>query len=345
MKAAVFRGVDRLLSVEEMPLPQAGAGELVLRVHYCGVCGSDLHATHPGLFTVKDGTVLGHEFAGEVVESGAIGWKVGERVTALPNNACRSCTEEGHHECRDGLGMVCPHNRLTGFSPSRPGAMAEYVKVPAGQALRLPGTVSQREGALIEPLAVGLHAVQSGRVGLGSRVLVIGAGPIGLAVTAFARQAGASRVVVSESAAGRRELAAGFGATALVDPGVEEVGPAFARHAGGPPDVIFECVGVAGLLQQCIELAPPRGRIVVVGVCATEDRVVPQRAMAKALSLQFVMGYAKADWRRVLELLDAGRIDPSAMVTDVVGLADLPAAFEALRQPGRQIKLLVLPGG
>ncbi|MDN8616574.1 zinc-binding dehydrogenase [Variovorax ginsengisoli] len=345
MKAAVFRGSDRLLAIEELPLPQAGAGELVLRVHYCGVCGSDLHATHPGLFTVKEGTVLGHEFAGEIVESGATAWKVGERATALPNNACRACTDEGFRECRDGLGMICPHNRLTGFSPNRPGALAEYVKVPAGQAIRLPGAVNAREGAMIEPLAVGLHAVQSGQVGLGCKVLVIGAGPIGLAVTAFARQAGATRVAVSERAPGRREVAARFGATALIDPAAEEVGPAFARHAGGPPDVIFECVGVAGLIQQCIELAPPRGRIVVVGVCATEDRVVPQRAMAKELNLQFVMGYAKADWRRVLDLLDAGRVDPQAMLTDVVGLDELPAAFEALRRPTTQIKLLVAPGG
>ncbi|MES2530053.1 MAG: zinc-binding dehydrogenase [Pseudomonadota bacterium] len=344
MKAAVFRGVDRLLSIEDLPLPQAGAGELVLRVHCCGVCGSDLHATHPGLFTVKSGTVLGHEFSGEIVESGAAGWKVGERVTALPNNACAGCVADGHRECRDGLGMICPNNRLTGFSPNRPGALAEYVKVPVGQTLRLPDAVGEREGALIEPLAVGLHAVQAGRVGLGDRVLVIGGGPIGLAVTAFSRQAGATRVVLSEFAAGRRDMAGHFGATAAIDPAAENVAEAFARTAGGPPDVIFECVGAPGLIQQCVELAPPRGRVVVVGVCPTEDRVVPQRAMAKELSLQFVMGYGKPDWRRVLELLDAGRVDPGPMVTDMVDLNALPAAFEALRRPTTQIKLLVRPG-
>lgn len=344
MKAAVFRGVDRLLSIEDVPLPQAGPGELVLRVFHCGVCGSDLHATHPGLFTVRSGTVLGHEFAGEIVESGATDWKPGERVTALPNNACGSCTAEGHRECRDGLGMICPHNRLTGFSPSRPGGLAEYVKVPVGQALRLPDAVGDREGALIEPLAVGLHAVQSGKVGLADRVLVIGGGPIGLAVSAFSRQAGATHVVVSELASGRRETAARFGATAAIDPAAGDVGEAFARATGGAPDVIFECVGAAGLIQQCVDLSKPRGRVVVVGVCPTEDRVLPQRAMAKEISLQFVMGYGKPDWRRVLDLLDAGSIDPVPMVTDTVGLAELPAAFEALRRPSTQIKLLVRPG-
>jgi (R,R)-butanediol dehydrogenase/meso-butanediol dehydrogenase/diacetyl reductase len=345
MKAAVFRGVDRLLSIEDVPLPQAGPGELVLRVHYCGVCGSDLHSTHPGLFVVKDGTVLGHEFSGEIVESGASDWKAGERVTALPNNACSGCVAQGFQECREGLGMICPHNRLTGFSPNRPGGLAEYVKVPAGQAIRLPTAVGEREGAMIEPLAVGLHAVEAGRIGLGARVLVIGAGPIGLAVTAFARQAGAAHVVVSEFASGRRAIAGHFGATALIDPSVDDVGPAFAKAAGAPPDVIFECVGIAGLIQQCVEMSKPRGRIVVVGVCPTEDRVMPQRAMAKEISLQFVMGYGKTDWRRVLDLLDAGRVEPGAMVTDTLSLEALPEAFEALRQPTTQIKLLVRPGG
>lgn len=344
MKAAVFRGVDRLLSIEDIPLPQAGAGELVLRVHYCGVCGSDLHSTHPGVFTVKDGTVLGHEFSGEIVESGAAGWKVGERITALPNNACTACVAEGHRECKDGLGMICPANRLTGFSPNRPGALAEYIKVPAGQALRLPASVGEREGAMIEPLAVGLHAVEAGKVRLGDRVLVIGAGPIGLAVTAFARQSGATHVVVSEYAQGRRDTAALFGATAAIDPRADDVGAAFAKAAGGAPDVIFECVGAAGLIQQCVELSKPRGRVVVVGVCPTEDHVLPQRAMAKEISLQFVMGYGKPDWRRVLDLLDAGRVDPAPMVTDTVTLDALPAAFEALRRPTTQIKLLVRPG-
>lgn len=341
MKAAVFRGVDKLLSIEDVPLPQAGAGELVLRVHYCGVCGSDLHSTHPGVFTVREGTVLGHEFSGEIVESGAAGWRVGERITALPNNACSGCTGEGHHECKHGLGMICPNNRLTGFSPNRPGALAEYVKVPAGQALRLPGSVGEREGAMIEPLAVGLHAVDAGKVKLGDRVLVIGAGPIGLAVTAFSRQAGATHVVVSEYAPGRRDMAGRFGATASIDPKADDVGAAFAKAAGGAPDVIFECVGVAGLIQQCVELSKPRGRIVVVGVCPTEDRVLPQRAMAKEINLQFVMGYGKPDWTRVLDLLDAGRVDPAPMVTDTVSLDELPMAFEALRRPTSQIKLLV----
>ena len=343
MKAAVFRGVGRPLSIEDVALPQAGAGELVLRVHYCGVCGSDLHATHPGLFVVPDGTVLGHEFSGEIVESGSADWKVGQRITALPNNACAECRAQGFQQCKDGLGMICPQNRLTGFSPKRPGALAQYVKVPAGQAIALPSGVGDQEGAMIEPLAVGLHAVDAGQVSLGARVLVIGAGPIGLAVTAFARQAGAAHVVVSELASGRRAIAADFGATALIDPATEDVGAAFARAAGAPPDVIFECVGVAGLIPQCVDLSKPRGRIVVVGVCPTEDRVTPQRAMAKELSIQFIMGYGKTDWRRVLDLLDAGRIAPGAMVTDSVSLDELPAAFEALRRPTGQIKLLVRP--
>ena len=134
MKAAVFHELGRPLAIENVAEPQAGPGEIVLKVHYCGVCGSDLHSTHPGVFVVPDGTILGHEFAGEIVESGAPGWKVGEMATALPNNACEECRSLGLGECKDNLGIVCPKNTLTGFHPTAQGAYAEYVKFSAKEA-------------------------------------------------------------------------------------------------------------------------------------------------------------------------------------------------------------------
>ena len=123
MRAAVFHELGKPLRVETVDKPQAGPGEIVLKVHYCGICGSDLHSTHPGVFVVPDGTILGHEFAGEIVELGAPGWKVGEMATALPNNACEDCRKLGLGECKDNLGIMCPKNTLTGFHPSAQGAM------------------------------------------------------------------------------------------------------------------------------------------------------------------------------------------------------------------------------
>lgn len=343
MKAAVFHGLGNPLAVEDMPEPTAGPGEVVLKIAYCGICGSDLHATHPGVFVVPDGTILGHEFTGEVVQSNAPGVATGQFVTALPLHACDECRAEG--VCKDGLGILCPRNTIIGFAPNAQGAYAEYVKVNARHVLPLPAGVAPREGATVEPLAVGLNAAEQGEVRLGDRVLVLGAGPIGLAVVAFAKLAGAAAVVVSEYAEGRRRKAEQFGATGLIDPGREEVGPAFAAAAGGPPDVIFECVGVPGMIQTCLTLARPFGRIVLVGVCMEEDRLVPIAGTFKAASLRFVLGYQHRHFRLVLDLLGAGRVDPRPMITDEVTLADLPSAFEALRRPRDQVKVLIRPRG
>jgi (R,R)-butanediol dehydrogenase/meso-butanediol dehydrogenase/diacetyl reductase len=342
MKAAVFQGVGKPLAIETVPTPQAGPGELVLRVHHCGICGSDLHATQEGTFLVPNGTVLGHEFAGEIVESGAADWKVGDMVTALPLFSCLECAPRG--ECKDGLGILCGRNRIVGLNLATPGAYAEYVKVSARETMRLPAQVKTREGATTEPLSVGLHAVHCGKVGIGDRVLVLGAGPIGLAVAIFARIAGARNVVVSEYAPARREAAGALGATAVIDPAREDVAEAFRKHAGGPPNVIFESVGLPGMIQKCVDMAGVQARVVVVGVCMHEDRFLPMIANFKEISIQFVMGYLRSDWRIVLDLLDSGRVDPRALITDEVSLAQLPAAFEGLRKPSTQIKILVRPG-
>ena len=343
MKAAVFHELGKPLAIETVARPQAGPGELILKVHYCGVCGSDLHATRPGVFVVPDGTILGHEFAGEIVESGAPGWKVGEMATALPNNACDECRAEGLGECKDKLGIMCPKNTITGFNTTAQGAYAEYVKVSAKEALRLPASVEARAGATVEPLAVGLHAATRGKVAMGEKVLIMGAGPIGLAVTIFAKLAGARDVIVSEFAQSRREAAGALGATAMIDPAKEDVAEAFAKHAGGPPDVIFECIGVPGMIQKCVDLSKPFGRIVVVGVCMVEDTMVPISAIFKEVNIQYVLGYGRPDWRLVLDLLDSGRVNPRPLITDIVTLDHLPEAFEALRKPTTQIKVMVQP--
>jgi (R,R)-butanediol dehydrogenase/meso-butanediol dehydrogenase/diacetyl reductase len=345
MKAAVFHEIGKPLAIETVATPQAGPGELVLKVHYCGICGSDLHATLPGVFVVPGGTILGHEFAGEIVDSGAPGWKIGEMVTAVPLYACADCRALGTTECKDNLGILCPKNTIVGLHPDVPGAYAEYIKIGAREALRLPSAVRTREGATVEPLAVGLHAVAKGHVGFGDRVLILGGGPIGLAVTVFAKLAGARDVIVSEYAAGRREVAGAMGATAVIDPASGPVAEAFARIAKAPPDVVFDCVGVPGTLAQSIDLSRPFGRIVIVGVCMVEDRFLPLSAIFKELNIQFVLGYGRPDWRTVLDVLDSGRVDPRPMITDEVSLDQLPSSFEALRKPTTQIKVLVRPNG
>jgi 2-desacetyl-2-hydroxyethyl bacteriochlorophyllide A dehydrogenase len=340
VKAAICHGLGKPLSIEIAADPAPEPGKIVLRVEACGICGSDLHATDDGVFLQAPGTILGHEFSGEVVDTGGTAIKRGARATAVPINPCGRC-----QMCREGRGILCTTNRITGLSLDAPGAYAEYVKIGAEQLIQLPDGVSFEEGAMVEPLAVGLHAVAETEIPVGARVLIIGVGPIGLSVTAFARLRGAARVVVSERAAARREAAKGFGATDVIDASaVDNLGVAFADAAGGPPDVIFDCVGAPGLIQTCVELSRPRGTLVVVGVCMKPDMLVPIAAILKELRMQFILGYVDRDFSKVLDFLGQGRIEVRRMLTDNVGFDRLPAAFEALRKPSSQFKVLVRPG-
>ncbi len=338
MRAAVFHEVGRPLAVEERQRPVAAEGEIVVKIAFAGICGSDLHATEKSPVPLEAGTVLGHEFAGEVFETASPDWQVGERVIGVPLRECDDCRPLG--ACREGLGILCPRNRIVGMSAAVPGAYAEYVRLGARHALRVPEGIGLREAALAEPLAVGAHAVRLAGSLYGRNVLVVGAGPIGLAVVAFARFAGARGIAVSEIDPVRRARAETFGATALLDP----AGAALADMVtGAAPEVIFECVGVPGLLQQCIALAPTRGRIVVVGVNRGEDTILPRTAIRKELALQFVLGYQHEDFALVLDLMAQNRIDTASLVSRVISLDELPDTFERLRRPGPDAKVLIDP--
>lgn len=340
MKAAVFKEVGSPLVVENVEDPVPEATGLVMKVSYCGVCGTDLHATREGLTTACCGQVLGHEYVGEIVDVGkdAEGdWKVGDRVCALPFIACGKCLP-----CAAGHFFECQNKRTSGVDA--PGGFAEYVATGARETLRLPDSLELQSASLVEPLAVGIHAVRIADVKAGSRVLVIGAGPIGLTVALWARFFGARDVVVSELASSRSALAKKMGATSVIQPdpaaGAEDLLAQYIAEAGGPPDVIFECVGAPGLLQQCIEIAPQRGKIIPVGVCEKPDAIMPFFGLVKELQIQFAIAYTKDDFETCLAMLAEGRIDVSPMITDIVSLDDLPDAFEALRTPSHQCKVL-----
>ena len=287
MKAAVFHETGKPLTIEEAPEPTLQVGDLIVRVASCGICGTDLHQASlpPG---PPRGTVMGHEFAGEVVAVGSEArgdWKTGDRVSALPYIGCGHCAA-----CLTGDGFQCAQVQVTGLG-QLPGAYAEYVRVGSSEALRL-------------------------------RV-----------------------VAVSELAPARLALADAFGATHTIDASQQDVGEAFRQAAGGQPDVIFECVGVPGLLQQCIGLAPARGRIVVVGVCGQPDTIIPALANVKELRLDFVVAWSRSDFAFTIDMLDQGRIQSAPMVTDRVDFAAFPDAFEALKQPAHQCKVLLDPQG
>lgn len=335
MKAAVFKAAGKPLQIEEVADPAPAPGQLVVEVAYCGICGTDLHSTREGPAMLPCNSVLGHEFVGEVAALGRDlqdHWQQGDRVCALPFLSCGRCAA-----CLSGLPFEC--ESLLCLGVNAPGGFAEYVTTSECNTMKLPDLLSTRDAALIEPLAVGLHAVRSGGLKAGQRVLVTGAGPIGLAVALWARFMGARDVVVSEPATDRRTLALAMGATAVIQPG-ENLAEQFADIAGGDADILFECVGAPGLIQQCIDIAPRRATLVPVGVCEQPDTILPFPALIKELSIRFAIAYTREDYETVITMMAQGRIDATPMVTGVVSLDEMPKAFEALRSPSSQCKVL-----
>jgi (R,R)-butanediol dehydrogenase/meso-butanediol dehydrogenase/diacetyl reductase len=288
---------------------------------------------------LASGSVMGHEFAGEVMEVGKAVthlWKSGDRVAGFPVICCGE-----HSPClnfRGGFG-TCAKMIGVGLGASH-GGYAEYVKIGSSSGFKLPQNVSFREGAMVEPLAVGLHAVDMAKMPRGATVLVIGAGPVGLATMLWAKFLGARHVIVSEKAEIRKQMAARFGATDAIDPS-QPLAPQVQKIAGKDADIIFECVGVPGMLANVMNEAPRGGRIVVAGVCQQPDTIMPLVGIMKELEIQFVLGYRHADFDYVIAMIAQNRVDVSHMVTDVVTLDALPDAFEALRKPSHQCKVML----
>ncbi len=335
MKAVVFKQVGKLMVVEDVADPTPADDQLVVKVGYCGICGTDLHSTREGAATVACDSILGHEFVGEVVEVGKSlknQWGKDDRVCSLPFLSCGKCVQ-----CVTGRPFECAELKCTGLDV--PGGFAEYVTTGALETIRLPDQLAMEKAAVIEPLAVGLHAVRVAGMKAGQRVLITGGGPVGLAVALWARFLGARDVVISEFAEKRKELATQLGATAVIDP-AKDLAEQFADATGGEADMIFECVGVPGLIQQCVEMAPRHCKIVGVGVCEQPDTFMPFLALVKELQFQFAIAYTRDDFETVIAMLAQGRIDASPMVTDVIDLEEMPAAFEALRTPSTQCKVL-----
>lgn len=336
MKAAIFKAVGQPLEIEDIADPTPGPGEIVVQVGRCGICGTDLHMTEGHGYTYPIGTIPGHEFAGEVVAIGAEvdNLKVGDRVASLPMTGCGRCAA-----CVEGVPFFCSQG-MRGL----PGAFAEYALASARESVKLPSSLSLADGALVEPMAVGLHGVVLAQMQPGARVLVLGAGPIGLAAVFWARQLGAGNIAVSASSRRREDLALIMGADDFLDPD-ENLATAAAASLGGAPDVVFECAGVPGVIAKAVDAVRGRGTVVVLGCCSVPDTFTPAAALFKEVRLQFSNTYSVQQFEHVARTFDAGHVEPRAMITDTVSLEQLPDAFEALRQRSNQCKVMVDPWG
>src|SRR6478752_5175620 len=303
MRAAILNESHQL-EVAEIADPSPGPGELVLQVTACGICGSDLKLRP----SMPAGLVMGHEFCGEIVATGADtdpAWRVGRHVTALPLIGCGHCLA-----CLSGEPAHCVQADMVGVGGS-PGGFAEYVRVHQRETVGLPEHIDHTLGALVEPLAVGLHAVERAHIRSGDKVLVVGAGPVGLSVIAWAARSGAGELVVSDPSAERRQAAEQFGATRIVDPESE---PLEARY-----DVVLECVGRPGMADVCVGASTHHGHVVIVGVCTKPDPYVPVLALMKEISMDFVVYYTRREFFAVVDALEHGTIDAAPFVTRRVG--------------------------
>ncbi|HMN47017.1 MAG TPA: alcohol dehydrogenase catalytic domain-containing protein [Povalibacter sp.] len=338
MKAIVYQGPHARLAVADVPMPRAAAGELVFKVGACGICASDLHAAEVGL--CPPGVVFGHEYAGEVIEVGAgvSGWQPGDRLVALPGRPCGTCAA-----CSDGRTHQCASFVPQGFDPRMPGAYAEYSTAMAGMAIKIPASLSDRDAAVVEPLAVGLGAWRSAALPAGASVLVIGAGVIGLSVAKWARFFGAGDVAISELLPARLERARRMNVGLVIDGSIASDPVAeFQKQTGRAPTVIFECVG-RPMVQRLIDIAPAGTQLVLVGTGMQPEQFTVLSAALKRLRMTFVIGYEPADFPFVLRMLDAGRIGVDGLVTATTSLADVPDVFARLQQPNDHCKVLITP--
>jgi len=333
VKAAVFKKLKSPLIVETIADPTPGEGEVVVEVCRCGICGSDLHITEDPIFGAQSGTVLGHEYSGRVmaVGKGIARTKVGDHVAVFPVHGCGKCAT-----CLAGIPAWCSQMRIDG------GGYGQYSLAEEHQLIRLPKTMSLEDGALIEPMAVSLHGVALAKPKPGARVLIIGAGPIGLAAAYWSKHMGAGRIAVTAGSNRRAELALKMGATHFIDPA--NASPEAVNAAlGGPPDIVYEAVGKVGLIQKAIEYVKVRGTVVVLGLCTPPDTFMPFQFVSKEVTLQASAFYEVGEFEVAADVLDKDPETPRAMVTDIVDLTNMPAMFEALRHRSTQCKVLVDP--
>jgi (R,R)-butanediol dehydrogenase/meso-butanediol dehydrogenase/diacetyl reductase len=333
MRAAVVQGLHRPLAVERVPDASPAEGEVLVQVARCGICGSDLHMTEDAAFGVRPGDVLGHEFAGEVigVGKGVERLRVGDRISASPLRSCGRCPS-----CLAGEPAWCAQMQLQG------GGYAEAVAVAERQCIALPRTASFDDGALAEPLAVALHGVRLSELKPGDDVLILGAGPIGLAVAFWARRLGARQVVVQDIARHQEERAMAMGASAFVVDLEDPVGAA-ERTLGGKADIVFECVGAPGLIAQAVGLARVKGTVLILGLCTRPDSFIPFAALSKELRLQTAAFFKRQEYEAALDALNAGAPEPRLMLTGLASLEDTPSVFEGLRQRTTHCKVMIAP--
>lgn len=380
MKAVICQNAE--LRVEDIPDPVPGKGQALLAVERCGICGSDLHIRHhcdpfktlldkvgfgKTMPASSDPVVFGHELCAEVIDYGP---------------GCDRKIKPGTRVVGQPILRVGDAIHLAGLSPVATGGYAERMLLQETALVPVPNGLSAEMAALTEPMAVAHHAVRRSEIAKRDVAIVIGCGPVGLAVICLLKAQGVATVVASDFSPGRRALAKQCGADVVINP--KEDSPYAPRPGDGhirdlpallelsigtreklgklpvpwhvtwrlaeklgaaapKRPVIFECVGVPGIVQQIIDGAPLMSRVVVAGVCMQTDRYEPALALHKEIDLRFVFGHSPLEYRDTLHMIAEGKVNCAPMITGVVGLAGVANAFDALKDPEQHAKILIDP--
>lgn len=347
MRALEWRAPKRLALVDR-PEPEPAAGQAVVAVANCGICGSDLHSYSHG-FAAQPGQVLGHEFCGVVVSApGVEGVAEGDRVAVRPLIPCGSCPR-----CLAGEVQLCEAGHANNIGYGSPGAFAERVLVPravVGETLfPLPDEVDDRAGALVEPLSVALRAVRLAAPVGGDVVLVLGAGTIGLGAVRFASMARPRALVVADPSPLRRERARQLGADLAVDPANEDTTEAV-REITGPgafglgarADVVIDCAGAPAGFRDALKSVRHGGTLVLTAMYGRKVELTPDRIVEKELTVRGSFAY-RDEFPQVLRHLAEGSVDPELLISHAFALERGPEAFEAQLDRERSLKVLVSP--
>jgi 2-desacetyl-2-hydroxyethyl bacteriochlorophyllide A dehydrogenase len=348
MQAAVYAGI-RDLRIERVPDPTPTPDDIVMHIKACGICGSDLHSYTTGAF-IKPGQIMGHEFCGEVVAVGSHvqGLQVGDRVTAMPFNACYNCPaclQGAHHLCYNLGGMAIAYGL--------PGAFAEYLRVPRAtlgrNVFRLPETLSDLAGATIEPLSVALHAVRLANPDIAARVVVIGAGLIGQCMIQVLKARGVETIVVSEISAKRAAMARQSGADVVLDPSagdfLQQVGDCIGygpNRRSAAADVVFDCAGVPAAFDQAVRLVRPGGTLAITALYEEPVQLHPSRLVWSEIKLLGTFGY-RDEFPQTIRLLERGKVHVEALVTDCFPLAQISDGFVCQMAKDQAMKVMIQP--
>lgn len=342
MRAAVLRAGQLVVDNFAEPIP--GPGEVLVAVRACGICGSDLHFVQHGadflrLSSEMNGVTrrapvdlgrdvhMGHEFCAEVLESGpgTVGPQPGTLVTSMPMLV------------RNG------ERQSLSFSNTVAGAYGERMVLSNELLVTVPSGIDVSHAAMTEPLAVGLHAVNRSGIAKGQAAAIIGCGAVGLTVIACLKTKGISPIIASDYSAARRAAALAMGADIVVNPADEDLIEVWNKNDGRQPLVVFEAVGVPGIINATMRDVPRETKIVVVGLCMESDTIQPVYGVLKELTIQFVVTYTGEEFEQAMHLIADGTVDVAPMITGHVGLSGIAQAFTDLSQPELHTKIVVTP--